>query len=340
MELHSLGKYRLVAPLRRGPGRGHPTTCQFYSARHEDEPAEQPPSYVVKLLMPSRSEEAVRRRARFQHEARLLQACNHASIPTVHAAGDQDGVPYIVMDRVDGIDLATLLRHDTGESVLLSKEVAVYVVGQLADALHHIHSIETMEDSGPEPLNVVHRDLNPSHVLLSSVGDALLCGFGAASSRWLPSTYDDPMAGYLAYMAPERLAARTADVQRVQSDLFSLAVVLWEMLKGQRCFAAETANQIRDNITHFDIAQSGRRVFGLSPKLGDVLRKNMDRDPSRRYTDAYQMLQRLAQSPEAQAAEAARAELGSLVRGSLEARPESVPVYSSNALHASSPDSL
>jgi eukaryotic-like serine/threonine-protein kinase len=85
------------------------------------------------------------------------------------------------------------------------------------------------------------------------------------------------------------------------------------MLRGQRCLAGPDEASTRENIARFDIAQPARRVPGLSPKLGEVLRKNLDRDPARRYGDAYQMLQRLAQAPEAQAAERSREALAELV---------------------------
>jgi len=313
MELQRLGRYRLVAPLSVVDA-----TCRFFLARHTDEPESEPPSYVAKLLMPSPGELGVRRRARFEHEARLLAAFNHASIPTSHAAGEQDGVAYIVMDRVDGVPLTALLGHHGAKPRPLAKELAVYILAQLADAVHHMHGVETMEDSGPELLAVVHRNINPSHVLISTTGDAVLCGLGSARSRWLSPANDDAMAGDLAYFAPERLSGSPADSQ---SDLFAVAVVLWEMLKGQRCLAGETDAQTRGNIERFDIAQSGRRVSGLSSKLSEVLRKNLDRDPGRRYAGAYPMLQRLAQAPEAQAAEPSRQELARLVAQAIAKTP-------------------
>src|SRR5690606_37717269 len=132
MELQSLGKYRLVSPM--------PVTdasCRFFLARHSDEPDDEPPSYVVKLLMPGHGPAGVRRRAQFEHETRLLQAFNHASLPTAHAAGEQDGVPYIVMDRIEGTTLGRLLWRRTASPQPLAKEVAIYVLAQLADAVHH-----------------------------------------------------------------------------------------------------------------------------------------------------------------------------------------------------------
>lgn len=325
MELQSLGKYRLVAPLHDSTDAGFPSETQvrrvglrarpssrFYLAHHTDEPEDEEPSYVVKLLIPEPGERGRRRRLQFEHETRLLQAFNHASIPTAHAAGDQDGIAYVVMDRVEGLPLRTLLGHDGPQPRALPKEVAVYVAAQIVDALVHIHGVETMEDDGPRLLGVVHRNLSPENVLLSRSGDAVLCGFGSARSRWLPGDGDDAMAGDPAYMAPERVARNGEATPG--TDLFAIAVVLWEMLKGQRCLAGSTLAAVLDNINRFDVGQPSRRIGGLSSKLGEIVRKNLDRDPARRYADAYQMLQRLAQAPEAQAAEQARVTLAEMVQ--------------------------
>lgn len=324
MELRSLGKYRLVSPLPSDGlgGRGERASSSgtagtlapegsWFLARDEEEPETGSARYVAKLMPPARSEHGRRLRARFDHETRLLQAFNHPSIVTLHAFGEQDGIAYMVMDRVDGVSLAMLLDHDGDEPRAMSKEIAVYVMGQLADALRYIHGLEYLDDDGPTPLQVVHRGICPRNIMLSRNGDALLCGFDVATSRWLEPDDDDPMAGDLAYMAPERLGP---DGRATEStDLFAMAVVLWEMLKGQRCLAGASDEETRDNLVRFDIGQSNRRVSGLSPKLSEIVRKNLDRDPGRRYSGAHQMLQRLAQAPEAQSAEASRVELGKMV---------------------------
>ncbi len=310
MELQHLGRYRLVAPFVVEPTGEGRRTSRFFVARHEDEADDGPPTYLVKLHEPGRGAEGDARRARFEHESRLLRAFNHPSIPTVHAAGEQDGLPYIVMDRVDGIDLARLCGHHGSSPRPLAKEVAVYVLGQIVDAVRHVHELEIDDEVGSGSLEVVHRDLCPSNVICSRSGDVVLVDFGAAKSRWLAREHDDPRAGELAYQAPERASDGVADAR---TDLFSLAVMLWELLRGQRCLAGADEAATRENIARFDIAQPARRVPGLSPKLGEVLRRNLDRDPERRYGDAYQMLQRLAQAPEAGAAERSREALAELV---------------------------
>jgi serine/threonine-protein kinase len=307
MELHSLGKFRLVAPFSV-----RSALCRFYLARQESDLEEAPPTYLAKLLLPSTGSYAATLRAQFEHEIGLMRAFNHHSIPSVHAAGEQDGVAYLVMDRVDGIDLAQLLGHGTDTPRGVSKEVAVYIMGQLADALRHVHALEELDDENkPQSVEVIHRDICPGNVLLSTEGDVLLSDFGAAASRWLEPEHDMAQAGHKAYMAPERVSGSGGATQK--TDLFAMAVILWEMLRGQRCFGGEDDLKVMDEIVRFDISKSSRRVSGLSPKLSDILRKNLDRDPGRRYTGAYQMLQRLAQAPEAQAAEQSRLELAQMV---------------------------
>lgn len=309
MQLQHLGRYRLVAPLRVDS-----RSSRSFVAQHEDEPDEGAPTYVVKLLEPGRGAEGDARRARFEHESRLLRAFNHPSIPTVHASGEQDGLPYIVMDRVDGIDLATLCFEGGGGG--LGRDLAVYVLAQIVDAVRHMHELEVDDGDEVVSLGVVHRDLGPHNVLCSRSGDVVLWDFSAARSRWLAPEFDDRTAGDPAYWAPERLDG----IADAKTDLFALAVMLWELLRGQRCLAGADAAATREAVARFDITQPSRRVPGLSPKLGEVLRRNLDRDPARRYDDAYQMLQRLAQAPEAQAAERSREALASLVQARMGAR--------------------
>ncbi|MEM9453940.1 MAG: serine/threonine-protein kinase [Myxococcota bacterium] len=316
MELRGLGRYRLLDDVS-GPS----PYARYYTARHEDEPGGtarpehepggEAPGYLAKLLDAGRGADAPLRRGQFEHEIRLLKSFNHPCIPTLHASGDQDGVPYMVLDRVDGVSLATLLGHDTGQPRSITKEIAVYVMGQLVDALRHVHTLEYLEAGEPTALGVVHRDLCPRNVWVSRRGDVILYDFMVTTSQWLPAEHDEPAAGTLAYMAPERLPAGAH--ANPKTDLFGMASLLWECLRGERLFQGADDAATREAIERFDISQPSRRVSGLSPKLSEIVRKNLDRDPARRYKDAYQMLQRLAQAPEAKVAEQSRQALAALV---------------------------
>jgi serine/threonine protein kinase len=333
MELHSLGGYRLLEPV---PLLN--SISRLFLARPDDAPADAPASVVAKVLMPGVGEEFTMLKAQFAHEANLLRSFSHPGIPSLRAAGTQHGVDFFVIDYVAGVDLAVLLGHEQDDPRALSKELAVYIMGQLADALRYVHGFEIPIDAGlegaSEPtagdagddddegdavneddefeyLDVLHRDLCPANVFLSVDGDVVLGDFGSASSKWLAPELTASEAGHIAYKAPERVTG--SGKATVKSDLFSLAVMLWEMLRGERCFKAASELETMDEIVRFDISHSSRRVTGLSSKLSEVLRRNLDRDPERRYPDAYKVLQRLSQAPEAAGAERARHELARLV---------------------------
>lgn len=293
---------------------------RMYYACPDDAPEGAAPTAIAKILMPGEGETFTQLKAQFAHEATLLRSFSHTCIPGLEASGTQTGVDFIIMDYIAGVDLATLLGHEQDDPRPLSKELAVYILGQLANAVRYVHTFEvpTSEDTEPEDdndgferLDVLHRDICPANVYLSFDGDVVLGDFGSASSKWLEPKYTANDAGHVAYKAPERVTG--SGKATVKSDLFSLAVMLWEILRGERCFKAATELETMDEIVRFDISHSSRRVSGLSSKLSEVLRRNLDRDPARRYPSAYKVLQRLSQSPEAQKAETSRAELARLV---------------------------
>ena len=312
MELRNLGRYTLVRRLE-----GSPSRSDLYVAAHDDEDGAE--RYVAKLLMPGSADSREVREACFEHEIRILGAVNHPCVPTLHMHGNHDGLPYMVIDRVNGVDLATLLGHHGDEPRALSKELVVYLMGQVVDALAHVHRMEQLEDDGSErPVGVLHRDICPANIFLSNEGDVMLGDWGSATSIWMDPAHDTPGVGHTAYKAPERITG--SGQANVKTELFALAVIMWEMLKGQRCFRAEDELKTMDAIVRFDISNSKTRVTGLSSKLSEVVRKNLDRDPARRFESAFKILQRLAQSPEAQVAETSRLELANLVRAAQDTR--------------------
>lgn len=348
MELHSLGGYRLLSPV--------PTlssSSRLFLARRDDAETGGPATALAKVLLPGQGDEFSMFKAQFAHEANLLRSFSHPGIPSLRAAGSQNGVDFFVMDYIAGVDLAVLLGHEANQPRAVSKEIAVYILGQLADALRYVHTFEVptdtgeaangagpsedddaddddddddgegSEDDGFEYLDVLHRDLCPANVFLSVDGDVVLGDFGSASSKWLAPEFTAADAGHVAYKAPERVTG--SGKATVKSDLFSLSVMLWEMLRGERCFKAASELETMDEIVRFDIAHSSRRVSGLSSKLSEVLRRNLDRDPERRYPDAYKVLQRLSQAPEAGGAEQARHQLAQLVGEAMRARPSIRP---------------
>jgi serine/threonine-protein kinase len=230
---------------------------------------------------------------------------SHSNIPTVHEVGEQDGIEYFILEYIVGVDLATLLGHPISARSLNS-EMALYILAQLTDVLRYIHEFEMPNPAKGDfvPLEVLHRDICPAHVLLSVEGDVLLTGFGSASS-WLLRTEHTRETLHRSYQALELQAGAKATPQ---SDLFSLAAVFWEMLTGHRFKPSQVQTPL------------GRKVPGVSSKLAEVLRFNLNEDPECRHESAYRVLQRIGQSPEAESAWRSRHELSALVCTAFDAR--------------------
>ncbi|MBZ4409615.1 serine/threonine protein kinase [Myxococcus sp. XM-1-1-1] len=180
---------------------------------------------LIKRLMDAEDELG---RARLREEVKLLMRLSHPSIARVFLVRVHDGSPHLVMEYVEGQSLETLISFAALRRRPLSEAFTAYVGEQLADALHHAHSLE--DDRG-RPLGLVHRDVSPRTLRLDARGHVKLADFALAWAR-LPgrvATEGHVVRGDLAYASPEVLLRRPVDGR---SDLFSLGVVLLELATG------------------------------------------------------------------------------------------------------------
>ncbi len=218
----TIGEYRLDRPLGRG-GMGTLYVGHKRGARgfeHE---------VAIKLAHHGDDEDAARM---FVREARISVMLRHPNIVRVEDFGEEDGTLYLVMEHVPGCSLHQLLRMLEGSRESLPIPLAVHVAAQTAEALYAAH---TATDDAGAPLGVVHRDVNPPNILLSSVGEVKLCDFGIAKAR--DHSTRGGLKGKFGYMSPEQAHGRPLDAR---SDIYALGVVLWEMLAGQRLFRGRT----------------------------------------------------------------------------------------------------
>ena len=159
----------------------------------------------------------------FLREARIAQRLQHGNVVQVLDVGDDDGVPYIVLEHVDGCSLQALVDRDG----VLPVDVALHVAEQVALALQHAHAAE---DEHGAPLALVHRDVTPGNVLLGKSGVVKLGDFGIARVR---TSGHDTLPGFIKgtpiYLAPEQAAGRPVDAR---ADVYSLGLVLRRMLVG------------------------------------------------------------------------------------------------------------
>ncbi len=191
---------------------------------------------VVKRLLPHMKDDS-QFNAMFIDEAKLTAQLTHPKIAQTYELGKQGEQLYIVMEYIDGIDALAMLRECALRRIRVPAKVAVHIAHEVLDALDFAHG--QVDDRG-EPLGIVHRDVSPSNILLSVRGDIKLVDFGIArASAQSHKTQAGTLKGKYGYMSPEQVMENNIDCR---SDIFSVGIVLAEMLTGRRLFAA--ANEL------------------------------------------------------------------------------------------------
>jgi serine/threonine protein kinase len=203
----------------------------------------------------------------FLDEARLLAKLRNAAIVQVYDFGQSDGTYYMALELVDGMDLEALLDALRSRGKRLPTALALYIAGQILSALHYADSLVI----DGEPLQLVHRDISPSNVLLSIQGEIKLTDFGIAKARGRQhKTQTGHTKGKVAYMSPEQVRGEELDSR---SDLFAVGVVLYEMLSNVHPFDAPTDLALLNNI----LAGKYRQIAELLPDLPSTVVELMQR---------------------------------------------------------------
>src|SRR6185369_6931101 len=166
--------------------------------------------------------------------------------------------------------------------------LAVYVASKVASALDYAHR---RRDAEGNDLNIVHRDVSPQNILISYEGDIKLCDFGIAKAASKASrTQSGALKGKIQYMSPEQAWGKPIDRR---SDLFSLGVVLHELLTGQRLFRGDTDINVLEKVRSADVAPPSKVNPEVPQNLDAVVMKALAREPDERYANASDMLRDL-----------------------------------------------
>lgn len=219
------------------------------------------------LVLPEGVEEAEEFRVRFLREAQAAGILNHPGIVTVYDAGvdEPTSLSYIAMELVEGRSLRDLLRQGYPFSY---SEVARIGVA-LAMALDYAHS-----------KGVVHRDIKPANVLLTDQGQVKITDFGVARVATSNLTTTGQFIGTPNYMSPEQVTGSPVDGR---SDLFSLGVVLFELLTGRRPFSGANLTEVSYKIVHEPAPVPSQLRPGLPPAFNPIVLKLLEKNPDNRY---------------------------------------------------------
>ena len=279
-------KTRLVTQLTKGTSVGHYRIVEKIGAGgmgevYLAEDTELNRKVALKFLSPHLCQDADCR-ARFKREAQAAAKLDHPSIVTVHEVGEFQGRPFFAMQHIEGQSLRELIKAKE-----LPIERVIELAIQICEGLHKAHQSGT-----------VHRDVKPANILIDADGRAKILDFGLASvagSDHLTKT--GSTLGTVGYMSPEQLRGEQVD-QR--TDIFSLGVVLYELIAGRQPFKSDNDVATSRNITDHDPEPLARYKAGVPDDLQRIAIRMLAKDKNYRYQhmdDLLADLKRLRQQP-------------------------------------------
>lgn len=276
------GRYLLVEHLGRGG------MADVYRAYRYD--LEGPRNtFALKVLQQEWAEDP-QLRAMFATEARLTIALNHPNVVRVYEAGEDLGMHFMVMEYVDGVSCAKVLRKVASERKRVPAGAAMVICAEVLKGLMHAHGAT---DASGRSLGIVHRDVSPGNILISRSGRIKLADFGIARSTEIDHPTDPgQVKGKFGYMSPEQVIGD--EELDARSDLFSLGVVLAEMLLGRRLFPGKGEFQVLSRMAEADIGVLYERSSHIEPLLLPLLNKALQKDKSARFQTAAEFLSALA----------------------------------------------
>jgi len=264
----TLGRYEISGELGRG--------AMGVVYKGEDPKIHR--TVAIKTLRLSEFEEDVvgEIKERFFREAESAGLLTHPNIVTIYDCGEEHDLAYIAMEYLNGEDLEKFTRKGS----LLPLRDTLFLVAHVADALDYAHS-----------KSVVHRDIKPANIMrLKENKDIKVTDFGIARITTSSKTKTGLILGTPSYMSPDQVAAKKVDGR---SDIFSLGVVLFEMLTGQKPFEADDLTSLMYKIAR----EKHSSPRSLNPKIPQVVEKiidkAMEKDPEKRYQKAGQMAEHL-----------------------------------------------
>jgi eukaryotic-like serine/threonine-protein kinase len=236
--------------------------------------------FAVKRILPELAQDA-RFVAMFCDEARICAALCHPNIVQVVDFGEANGELFMAMEFVDGVSLARLLRSVSARRERFPGAVALHIAHEVLRGLAFAHQAQ---DEHGRPLGIVHRDVSPGNVLIGRAGDVKLGDFGIVRSEFVDRrTYPGELKGKVGYMSPEQVMGSDVDPR---SDLFTVGIILAEMLLARPLFSGQNEFEILTSIYEANLSVLDRHASELAPIVEATLRKALSRDPVFRFQDA------------------------------------------------------
>ena len=241
---------------------------------------------AVKVLPPELASKP-RLVSMFIDEVRLTSRIDHTNVCSVFDFGTHQGVPYLVMEYLDGIPLSQVIRPGR-RPVAIPPRFAARIIADAARGLHAAHELKG-EDG--EPLNVIHRDVSPRNIFVLREGAVKVLDFGIARMRGrLTVTQANEIKGTLQYLAPERFKTKKLD-RRV--DVWSLGAILWESTVGRRLVESAEVAEVMVAVTEHAVPKPSSLIRSYPRGLEAIVMNALRRDPDERTPTAAHLVEEL-----------------------------------------------
>ncbi len=253
---------------------------------------------ALKRLLPQMAKDAMLIR-QFKREADIARSLAHPNMAFVLEFGEVDGVHYLTMEEIDGPSVLELLRQANEADRPAPIGVSLWILREILCALDY--AMCGLDEQG-EPFNIVHRDLSPSNIIVNRRGEVKIIDFGVAKSlRGRYATNSGRIKGKLGYMSPEALAGREIDSR---SDLYSLAVLGWELLTARRLFRGSEREQLALRARNHERTPPSSKNSTVPKALDQLIAVALAEEPDQRWASARDMLTALEPLLESEGASA------------------------------------
>ncbi len=232
---------------------------------------------AIKRILPSlgRDEDFI---TMFIDEAKIAGQLAHANIGQIHELGQVDGAHFIAMEYIWGRDLLQLQNRFKKRGKRISMSAASFIVMKVCEGLHYAHK---KRDVLGTPMDIVHRDCSPQNIVISFEGEVKLIDFGIARAASRSSrTNAGVLKGKFGYMSPEQVRGLPLDRR---SDIFSLGIILFEVLTGRRLFDGESDFSTLEKVRNVEVDERLLDEAGVPPALKSVVLRALARTPEARY---------------------------------------------------------
>lgn len=218
----------------------------------------------------------------FKEEAKITVNLNHGNVVSIYDFGVERSQFYLVMEYVEGRNLRQVLNELKKSNTQFTIEQIVYMTKEVAAGLDHAH--RCIDGATGKPLNITHRDMSPQNIMVSFEGEVKIIDFGIAKAETqLEATKAGTLKGKFGYMSPEQADGQPIDLR---TDVFSLGIVLWELLANDRLFTSNSEAAVLRKVRECQIPSIRKINPSVPPELERIVNKALAKDKSLRYQTA------------------------------------------------------